>query len=447
MNTVFELPFGHPVRLRSNLKRLKRAENGSVALMFALMLPILFGIVGLGVEAGLWFKERRELQNIADSAAVSAAIELAYGATSSEQMTAAMIEANSNGFDATSDTMLYVGTPTSGTYAGQAAYVEVRVERQLETVLSQVFYSLNPMTVSRAVAGTTSDMEACVMALSNTAMNSIYLNGAGTNVSMTGCGVVANSDHSTNAINVQNGSFEADCLWSAGGISGEANITTACPSTVSNAKPVEDPFAAIDVPAFGACDFDPPGMQAYTPVNGDTLSEGVYCGGMEFSAGTTVDLAPGIYVIDEGNFKVNGGAHVTGDDVTIILTASDGSGYGTIEINGGATVDLAAATAADTTGTITGDYTGILFYQDRNAGPSSSLEATLSGGSTMELMGAVYLPENDISFSGGNNTTGDGCLMLVSQKVSFNGDANIENQCDMFGGNPIAFGARPGLVE
>ena len=440
-----------PIRLKARLTRARCRfavkEGGSVALMFALMLPVLFGIVGLGVEAGLWFKERRQLQNIADTAAVSAAIELAYGATSTELMTAAKIEADGNGFDPTSDTFLYVGTPTSGTYAGQAAYVEVRVERKLETMLSQVFYSLNPLTTSRAVAGTTSDMEACVMALSNTSMNSIYLNGAGTKVTMTGCGVVANSDHSTNAINIQNGSFEADCLWSAGGISGESNITTACPTSVSNAKPVEDPFASLDVPAYGACDFDPPGVQACTPAHGDTLSEGVYCGGLEFSAGSTVTMADGIYVIDEGNFKVNGGAHVTGNNVTIILTASDGTGTGTIQINGGATVDLAAATGADTTGTIQGDYTGVLFYQDRTAGSSPSMDATLSGGSTMELMGAVYLPNNDISFSGGNNTTGDGCLMLVSQSVSFNGDANIENKCDMFGGNPIAFGARPGLVE
>jgi len=47
--------------------------------MFALMLPFLFGIVGLGMEAGMWFKERRQLQTIADAAAVSAAIENAYG--------------------------------------------------------------------------------------------------------------------------------------------------------------------------------------------------------------------------------------------------------------------------------------------------------------------------------------------------------------------------------
>ena len=434
-------------RIRTAARALGRADDGSVALMFALLLPVLFGIVGLGVEAGLWFKERRELQSIADSAAVSAAIELAYGAGQAEQKTAAQIEADSNGFDAATDTILHVGPPTSGAYAGNAAYVEVRVERKLETVLSQVFYSLNPLTVSRAVAGTTSDLEACVMALSGTASNSIYLNGAGTNVTMTGCGVVANSNHSTNAINIQNGSFEADCLWTAGGISGEANITTACASSVSDAKPVDDPFAALDVPAYGACDFDPPGNTAYTPANGATLTEGVYCGGLEFSAGTTVDLADGIYIIDEGHFTVNGGANVTGDNVTIILTASDGSGYGTIKINGGANVDLGAALGEDTTGTIQGDYTGVLFYQDRAAGPSSSLAATLSGGSTMELMGAVYLPENDISFSGGNNTTGDGCLMLVSQTVSFNGDANIENKCDMFGGNPVAYGARPGLVE
>lgn len=429
--------------------RFTRDDRASIALMFALMLPVLFGIVGLGVEVGIWFKERRELQTIADAAAVSAAIENTFGATQAELEAAAALEAANNGFDDETDAISYVGTPTTGAYAGDSGYIEVIVSRQLETILSQVFYALDPSTSARAVASTVADQEACVLALSPSAQNAVWVTGAGTSVSMDGCSMVANSDDPTKAINVQNGSLDIDCLWTAGGISGSENITTDCASPVEGAAQVDDPFADLDVPAFAGCDQDPPGGQRYKPADGEVLSEGVYCGGIEISSGNAVTMAEGIYVIDEGDFIVNGGGVITstGNGVTIILTASDGSGYGSITINGGATVELTAQTGEDTTGTITGDYTGILFYQDRDAGSSPTLNANFTGGSTMELAGAIYLPNNEMSFNGGNATDGNGCLMLVAQTVKFSGDADIENQCDMFGGNPVVYGAKPGLVE
>jgi len=425
--------------------RFVRDERGAIALMFALMLPVLFGIVGLGVEAGIWFKERRELQTIADAAAVSAAIENAFGATSSEVLAAATLEATNNGYDATTDAIVYVGAPTSGAYLGDSAYVEVRVTRQLETILSQVFYTLNPQTTARAVASTSGDQEACVLALSSSDMNSVYLNGAMSSVSMVGCSVVANSSHSTKAINVQNGTFEVDCMWTAGGINGEANITTTCSSPSSGASTVTDPYESLAVPSYdSATCLSGPGNNPYTPADGETLDasvEDVFCDGLNISAGTTVTMEPGTYIIDQGDFKVNGGGTITGDGVTIILTSSTGSGYGSIQITGGGTVNLTAPTTDGAT------FEGVLFFQDPSAPNSPSLNSTVTGGSEVELGGAVYLPNNDISFSGGSTADSNGCLMLVAQNISFNGSADIDNQCDAYGGNPITFGAKPGLVE
>lgn len=424
-------------------------ERGSVALMFALMLPVLFGIIGLGVEVGMWFKDRRELQTIADAAAVSAAIEMNRGANQSELETIAQMEADRNGFDGATDEITYVGTPTQGAYNGDDGYVEVIVTRQLNTILSQVFSALTPTTMARAVAGTDgSTEEACVLALSTTAQNAVYINGASTEVSMEGCVIASNSSNASKSINVQNGQLQVDCLWSAGGINGLENIDTvdSC-SPTTNGAAVSDPFADLGIPTYFNCDEDPSGNNAYSPSDGETLSEGVYCGGITVNSGDTVTLNSGIYVMDEGDFTVNGGGNITGDNVTIILTASDGSGYGTINISGGATVQLSAPTSEDTTGTLTGDYTAVLFYQDRNAPASPSLDAVFNGGSSMETTGVIYMPNNDISFTGGNAVNNDGCMVLVAQTVTFNGDADIDNECDMYGGNPVTVGSTTGLVE
>lgn len=420
----------------------KRDERGGIALMFALMLPVLFGIVGLGMEAGMWFKERRQLQTIADSAAVSAAIENAFGSTQVEIEAAATLEANQNGLDASTDVITYIGTPTSGAYIGDADYIEVNITRQLTTIISQVFTPLNPATSARAVASTIGDQEACVLALSASAQNSMYVNASGSTVTMDGCSVASNSNDSLKSVNVQNGTLIAECVWAAGGISGEANITTSCPASYPDAKPLSDPYADTTVPPYS--NTIPPcltgtGNTPYTPADGEVLQPGVYCDGISISSGNTVTMAPGEYIIDEGDFTVNGGGAVSGTGLTVFLTSSNGHHYGTVNISGGGTVDMGAATS--------GDYIGMLFYQDRDGGASSSNDIIITGGAEITLSGAVYAPNNDIQFSGNTTTDGSGCLMLVAQEVKFGGDADIDNSCDMYGGNPAVFGAQPGLVE
>lgn len=435
-------------RQKYSLRRFIRQDSGAIAVMFALMLPVIAGFVGLGVEVGLWYKERRSIQTAVDAAALSAIFELNGGGTSAEITAAATADAVRNGFDATTDTITINTPPLSGPYMGDFAYVEVLINRQLTMFLSQILLDTAPTASARAVSGQLGgDDEACVLALASSAQDAIKMNGAGSTVSMEGCGVVSNSTNATKSVNIQNGTFEVDCIAASGGINENGTITTSCASSQENQPTIDDPYAALAVPAYAGCDEDPPGNQAYTPANGDTLSEGVYCGGISISSGDTVFMNAGTYIIDEGDFKINGGGTLSGTDVTIILTASDGSGTGTISITGGGTVNLAAATSTDSSGAIQGDYTGMLFYQDRNAGSSPSLNATFAGNTSVELGGAIYLPNNDISFTGGNSTASDGCLLLIAQTISFNGDADIENDCDAYGGNPILYGGSPGLVE
>jgi len=58
-------------------RRLWRDERGVVAIAVALLLPVLIGFAGLGVEVGMWFAVQRQNQSAADAAAISAALEYA----------------------------------------------------------------------------------------------------------------------------------------------------------------------------------------------------------------------------------------------------------------------------------------------------------------------------------------------------------------------------------
>src|SRR5277367_6003429 len=63
-------------RLRSFRPRLgaiHRNESGVTAILTALMMVVLFGFVGLGLDGAVWYTNHNQMQVIVDSAALGAA--------------------------------------------------------------------------------------------------------------------------------------------------------------------------------------------------------------------------------------------------------------------------------------------------------------------------------------------------------------------------------------
>jgi Flp pilus assembly protein TadG len=71
--TVSEAAVSHPPTWR----RFLRDRRGAVAVAVAVLLPVLVGFAGIGVEIGLWFAVQRQNRSAADAAAISAALEYA----------------------------------------------------------------------------------------------------------------------------------------------------------------------------------------------------------------------------------------------------------------------------------------------------------------------------------------------------------------------------------
>src|SRR5258708_24188753 len=61
------------------LVRFRRDQSGSYLVIFAIMMPVLIGLVGLGVDYGVWMNASQKMQAAADPAAFSAAALLAGG--------------------------------------------------------------------------------------------------------------------------------------------------------------------------------------------------------------------------------------------------------------------------------------------------------------------------------------------------------------------------------
>ena len=81
------------------LKRtIKKSQRGAVIVLFALLLPVLFGFMGLGIDVGLAYVEKGKVQDIADAAALAGAAKLsANGNNNMDAIEAAVkryVEAN-----------------------------------------------------------------------------------------------------------------------------------------------------------------------------------------------------------------------------------------------------------------------------------------------------------------------------------------------------------------
>jgi len=420
----------------SRLGGLCRDRRGATAIMFAFMLPVVIGFVGIGVEVGYWYTSKRNLQGAADAGAVAGVYENLNGSLTAVAQAQALAEAERNDYDNTTGSFTYNDPPAAGSaYTGDANAVQVVLSEPRNLFFSSMHHSGAVTLNGTATATLGEGSEACMLALSTTAAKAINASGS-TTIDMNGCKVASNSSAS-NAINMSgSGTLNADCLYAVGGVTGESSSDC----TKEGAPATTDPYASLTVSDadIGTCDFSGSGNSAYSPSSDGNLQPGTYCRGLSIAAGRTMVMNAGTYYIDGGGFSVSGSANVSGTGVTIILTNKNGGSYGAVDIAGGATIDLAAPTS--------GTYSGILFFQHPSAPYSASNTFNFNGGSTMELTGVIYVPNNAIDFAGGNTTTGN-CTKIVGLTVDFSGNAEINNNCAGTGVTSIYLLDKVTLVE
>jgi hypothetical protein len=405
------------------LRRLAADRGGGVAVMLALLLPVLVGVASLAIETGLWFAERRALQNAVDAAALSGAFELTAGRKTTV-LASALADGRKNAADAN---FTIRNPPASGKYVGNTSAVEAVATRPQSLMLSALF--LGDMTVrARAVARVGHLGDPCILALERVESSTAEFTGSA-DIVLKDCGVKANSS-SAQALTVSgSSSLTAKFVETVGGyeVSGSGKLTV--DNAITNASATEDPLKNIANPAVGGC-----AHSNYKQNGTATLSPGVYCNGLDLGAQAKVTLSPGVYVVNGGSVKINGGAQVSGTSVTIFLTGTSGN-YAQIDINGGAQVNLTAPNS--------GTYAGVLFFQDRNA-PAGG-DNKFNGGSTMSLNGALYFPGQQVDFQG-NTANSGGCTRIVADTVTFTGDAALGNACASLG-LASAGATPPRLVE
>lgn len=379
-----------------------RDERGNVAVMFALMLPLIVGGAAFGVETTIWYQARLNLQNQADAAAFSAVLDKKAGRDSTVMTASATKAAADNGFATGSGTIVVNSPPQSG--ASGATAVEVILHTTSPRYFSALFTKTPVSLTARAVAKYITSGQACVLALNGTASGAATFSGS-SSLTLNGCSVMANSTAPA-AINMNGNAatLSAQCLYAVGGVSTNNHVSQTCGAAVTGVSPVADPFGGLPEPT------DPTACKA---VSSAALTPGNYCSGFDINANTT--LAPGVYIISGGAFRLNGNKSLTGSGVTFYIKSDVA-----VTINGNFTIDVSAPTS--------GTYAGMLFFGARN----NTNTQKFNGTATSHLTGNLYFADAPVEYSG--NFSGlNGCTQIVADTVTWTGNTSINVNCSAYG--------------
>jgi len=402
--------------------------SGAVTVTLALTFTALVGFAALGTEVAEWYSIRRTMQGAVDSAAFSAALAKWNGASTTAYTSEATTVTASYGFvDGTNDAVVAINSPpASGTHTTDSNAVEVIVSRPQPLQLARLFLRNSPTLQARAVATLNPTGSACVLALDRSDITDVSDNG-NTTLNLNSCNLYVNSP-SNSALNlVGQATINAEAAFISGNyaLSGQASLNTTA-GTFTGSAPANDPYADVSVPSYSGC--DQTNLSVSGRNNPQTLTPGpsgtmVLCGGVSVTGNGSLTLSPGTYIMDGGSFSVSGNSSISAPSgVTIILTSSTGNNYATASIAGGADVNIVAPTS--------GPLAGLAIFQDRNAPQRTNPPPnSFTGGTTQNITGAIYFPNQGMTFNGGTNTGGAICTQLVGLTITFNGNANFNNNC------------------
>jgi Flp pilus assembly protein TadG len=380
-------------------RRFLGAKRGNVAILTALVTPVLVGFVGLGADAGYWFYRQRDLQGAADIAAYNGAVALSNGANTDAIATTSANGASTNGWTSTRGTITVNTPPTSGPNQNNQS-VEVLLSENEDRYFTSLFASGTVPVSVRAVATYRVTQAACMVGLNKTKADTVQFWG-NANADFTACNIVSDSN-SSRAFSVGgSANVTAPCVDAVGGSYVTATLTlTSCSTVTTKAHFVYDPYANLAAPTVGS---------GCANGNGSVLNQGTYCG---LTLQGNVTLNSGVYVINGGSLKINSNANISGTGVTFYLTNG-----ATLDFNGNANINLTAPTS--------GTYSGILFYGDRTQGTAVN---KLNGNASSNMTGAVYFPTQEVDFQG-NFSGSNGCTQVVADTIYYTGSATFSTNC------------------
>jgi hypothetical protein len=400
------------------LARRANVRRGHILPWLVLSLGIVIGIVAITLDGGRMLDERRHVQAAADAAALAAGADLYEHYWTNQGLdpqhtakTAAQNAAAANGIPASAVTVNI--PPLAGTFAGQAGYVEVSIQSELEATFGRIFTSQDLGAAGRSVARG-EPMKIGLILLRPSGADA-FLNKA-LAFTVVNNPLVVNSSDAAGYDEPTFGVTIAKRYDITGGYVNTGGALMLGPIR-TGVRPAPDPLAFLPVPSTGGATIQSAAPLTINSLLPTVLQPGIYQGGIHITGLSPVVMQPGVYIMQGGGFQVDGAATVLGTGVMIYNTTSTTYASGSISVTATGKVALAAP--------LSGTYQGISFFQDRTL----NAPITMSGVGLAVITGVVYAPQAPVSLTGlavaGLDVLG-GAYVVDSMTVQGIGAINID---------------------
>jgi Flp pilus assembly protein TadG len=408
-------------RAKVEAMKFLRDERGNVLVLAALSGSMLVSFLALAVDAGNVYYTQRNLQTLADAAAIAGALEISAcngTAKCSAMTTAANYAFTTENSAPTGATLTINNGPsalgTNDPNNGKINYVEAVVTQTMNTYFAGIFGAHSVSLYARSEAGYATSTTSTGPGL---VTNNLTLNSGASVTQATGstCGIYDNATSGLSAnsgvtIDVNNfnyvgSSYNKNC----------GSCTTYNPLPTINSATKANPFASLTAPSQPSTSSTNVG----TISGNTTLSPGYYSNDVNFNSGTyTVTLNPGVYYFGSG-FSIDSDVTINGTGGVTIFIGSGAS----VNINSAANWNITAPTAAQITADPTAydSCTSCANMAIWDTGSALNLDA--ASGSTFG--GSVYVPNGTLTLNGGSTASAYGSIYASSVML----DSAISLKC------------------
>ncbi|MGP0062808.1 MAG: pilus assembly protein TadG-related protein [Isosphaeraceae bacterium] len=401
--------------IRSEIASNPYLRRGMVAVLVAVLLPVIVGVMALSLDGGMLYLQRRQAQSVADAAALAGAYQIYNGSNFSVAQSAAIAIGAQNGLT----------IPSSNVTSPQTGYISVSATSSHPRMFSSLWGAGTLSATAVAVArGTTVPYSNAAILVLATSGTSVTLSGS-TAVTAVNGSIVVDSTSSSAIISSGSPSITTPTLDLSGSILYSGSNPNKATITNTSQPNTPDPLAGLAAPSTSGMTVQSTSAIDLSGTTSRTLNPGVYNGGINMSGSSSITLNPGIYYINGGGIDMSGSTGITGNGVFIYNT-----GGGTIDMSGTSNISLNPMTS--------GTYSGITMFQDR----ANTNSVTMSGGSNINNSGTFYFPSAALTLSGSSGTAVLGSQFIV-KKLTFSGSSDIEVNYN----SSVASQSSFGLVE
>jgi Flp pilus assembly protein TadG len=406
----------------------RRRSGGQALVVMALLAVTLFGFTAIALDQGVGMSDRRDLQAIADSAALAGSRSLAQGKDAGHQVTIQYLARNLglNPAGASGCTGSLAGQCPAGSYTlgdyvltviDGTGTMDVSIQHTRRTLVAGVLGIRTAVTASAARIG---GGVACVLCvLEPSASGALQVPGSGS-ISVTGGDVLVNST-SASALKLSgSGSIStsgANLVVGGASDTGSGSIT---PAATGGAAPGSHALSALVAPTVAGS----PAAYSLSSSTNSTINPGVYST-ISVSGSGSLALNPGIYVVT-GAMAATGPGGISGTGVLLFFACSSypspctsGQSGGSLVLGGSGGFTVTAPTASTCASTpATCPYIGLLAFYDRSNVAAMLISGSGSSGST----GTLYAASAPLILSGSGGAVNS---LIVVRTVTVSGSGSV----------------------